>query len=146
MYNLEKIGKIIADLERYFAELGKLDVQGPTMSTERFYSLSMLLFAILNRAIDLGEEVIRGKKLGMPSSYRDIFQILEEEKVIAKPLSQELQYLAARRNVLAHEYFDVTEQSIYALSNKIKAVKELVKIVRSLVRSREKPTAKRTPK
>ena len=144
MYDIEKIGKIIADLERYFAELDKLNVQSPSMSTERFYSLSMLLFAILNRAIDLGEEIILGRKLGMPSSYRDIFQILERKKVIGKPLSQELQYLAARRNVLAHEYFDVTEQSIYALSRKIKAVKEFADIVRLVVRSRK--TAKTTGK
>ena len=69
MYDLEKIGKIIADLERYFADLEKLKVNSPAMSKERFYSLSMLLFATLNRTIDLGQELVHGRKLGMPTSY-----------------------------------------------------------------------------
>lgn len=132
-YNLEKIGKIIADLERYFADLEKLKVDRPAMSTERFYSLSMLLFSILNRAIDLGEEIVRGQKIGLPASYRNIFQMLEKEKLISPDLSQQLQYLAARRNVLAHEYFDVTEQSIFIIYRKIGAVKVFKSVVQSLL-------------
>lgn len=133
MYNLEKIGKIVADIEHYFADLEKLKVDSPAMSTERFYSLSMLLFSLLNRALDLGEEIVRGQKLGLPASYKEIFQILEKAKVISASLSQQLQYLASRRNVLAHEYFDVTEQSIFVIYRKIGAVKEFMQVVRTLL-------------
>ena len=41
MYDLEKIGKIIADMERYFKTMEELKLQSPILSTERFYSLSM---------------------------------------------------------------------------------------------------------
>ncbi|MDP3734437.1 MAG: DUF86 domain-containing protein [Nanoarchaeota archaeon] len=138
MYDIERIGKIIADLEHYIIDLEKLKVESPAMSTERFYSLSMLLFAILNRTIDLGQEIIRGKKLGMPASYREIFQILEKEKIISGELAQKMQYLASQRNVLAHEYFDVTERSIFAIFLKTKAVKEFVAVVRKFLREKKK--------
>jgi len=124
MYDLEQIGKMIADIERYFRDLDKFKVQTEKMTTEQFYGTSMILFSILNRIIDLGKEIIRGKKLGMPASYKEIFQIIGREKLISSQLSQELQWLANQRNVLAHEYFDVTEKSIYAIYVRIKAAKE----------------------
>jgi len=133
MYDIEKIGKIIADLERYFANLEELKVSSSVMTTERFYSLSMVLFAILNRTMDLGQEIVRGKKLGMPASYKEIFQILQREKLIDSDLSQKLQHLANQRNVLAHEYFDVTEKSIYAIYLRINIVQELVKVTKALL-------------
>jgi len=135
MYDVEKIGKIIADIEHYFDNLKELKVRSPVMTTERFYSLSMVLFAILNRTIDLGQETIRGKKLGMPASYKEIFQIIEREKVISVDLSKKLQYLVNQRNVLAHEYFDVTEKSIYEVYLKINIVTELVSVVKALLSS-----------
>ncbi len=135
MYDLEKIGKIIADTEHYFLDLDKLKIESSKMSRERFYSLSMLLFALLNRGIDLAQEIIRERKLGMPTSYREIFQILEKDKLIPVPLSKELQYLVSQRNVLAHEYFNITEQTIYSIFRRIKAIKDFIKIVRALVSS-----------
>lgn len=133
MYDLEQIGKIVADLEKYFRDIEQLKVESSSMSTERFYSLSMLLFAMLNRTIDLGKEIIRGQKLGMPASYKEIFQILERGKLIAPELSKRLQQLANQRNVLAHEYFDVTEQSIFFIYLRIKVIKEFMKIARELL-------------
>lgn len=136
MYDLEKIGKITADIEHYFDNLKELKVNSPVMTTERFYSISMVLFAILNRTIDLGHEIIRGKKLGMAASYKEIFQILEREKIINVNLSQKLQHLANQRNVLAHEYFDVTEKSIYAIYLEINIVTEFVNVVKALLSSK----------
>lgn len=137
MYDLEQIGKIFADLEKYFRDLDQLKVENQLLGTERFYSLSMLLFAILNRTIDLGKEIIRGRKLGLPASYREIFQILEKEKIISSELSQKLQYLANRRNLLAHEYFDITEKSIFLMYLKVSSIKEFMKVASELVK-REK--------
>jgi len=44
----------------------------------------MVLFTILNRAIDLGEEIVLSKNLGMPSTYKDIFRLLLKNKTIEK--------------------------------------------------------------
>ena len=133
MYDVEQIGKIIADIEKYFRDIVHLKVENTNMTTEQFYALSMILFTILNRTIDLGKEIIRGKKLGMPYSYKEIFQMLEKEKLISHSLSHELQWLAGQRNVLAHEYFDVTEKSIFAIYVRIKVIKEFTLRARELV-------------
>jgi len=133
MYDLERISKILADLEKYFRDLDYFKVESATMSTEQFYGLSMLLFAMLNRTIDLGKEIIRGQKLGMPASYREIFQIMEKEKSISSELSQRLQQLTNQRKVLAQEYFDVTEQSIYSIYLRINVIKEFMRIARELI-------------
>lgn len=137
MYDFEQIGKIIADLEKYFKDLDQYKVESSSMGTDRFYIISMILFAIFNRIIDLGKEIIRGRKLGMPTSYKQIFQILEREKIISPELSGELQYLADRRNVLAHEYHDITKQSIYVLYVKIKSAKEFMEIVKEVIASKK---------
>ena len=107
------------------------------MNEERFYSLSMILFTILNRTIDLGEEIIRAKKIGMPGSYQSIFQVLEREKLISADLSQTLQYLTKQRNVLAHEYFDITLKSIFLISQRMNTVKDFIKIVCLLTTSKK---------
>ena len=90
----------------------------------------------MNRLIDLGQEIIRAKKLGLPNSYKEVFQILEKKKVISQTLARDLQYLASRRNVLAHEYFDITEETIYALYTKIKIGKKFMQEVQKLVRKK----------
>lgn len=137
MYDLEQIGKIIADLERYFQDLEDYTIRDSNMTTEQFYGVSMLLFAMLNRTIDLGKEIICGRKRGMPTSYKEIFQILEKERLISEGLSQELQWLAGQRNVLAHEYFDVTKKSIYLVYTKRKAMKDFMERGRKLVVERK---------
>jgi|GEM_PF-3647173 len=69
MYDIEKITKIIADLERYFNDLEKLGIKemGDLEDRKNFYSVSMVLFAILNRAIDLGGGNSALKKFGNTS-------------------------------------------------------------------------------
>lgn len=133
MNDTERIVKIVADLDRYYRDLDSMSVKSPIMTKERFYSLSMILFSILNRLIDLGQEIIRGKNLGVPSSYKEVFQVLAKEKILSPTLSTELQYLAARRNVLAHEYFDVTERDIYGIYLKIAVGKKFIVEVKKLL-------------
>lgn len=76
MYDIERIGKIISDIERYFRdlELEGLNIKNVEDLEDRkdFYAISMVLFSILNRAIDLGDEIVMANNLGMPSTYKEI--------------------------------------------------------------------------
>ncbi len=135
MLDKERILKIIADTERYLKDLGELKIKDArSLNKERFYSVSMMLFAILNRCIDLGEEIVRGEKLGAPSSYRDIFRLLGRNKILSSDIQKRLEYLVSKRNVLAHEYFDVTEESIYDLYLRIGVVQEFMEQVKKHLR------------
>jgi uncharacterized protein YutE (UPF0331/DUF86 family) len=138
----EKILKIIGNLEKYFNDLKELNVKSAeSLTKEKFYSLSMILFAILNRAIDLGEEIVRENKMGIASSYKEIFQILNRNGVISNEVAKQMEYLVSMRNVLAHEYFDVTEKSIYEISKKINSVELLTEQIKTFI-SRKNATKK----
>ena len=60
MYDLEKITKIIKDIEKFFSEIESFKFNENTISDQKiFYASSMAIFGILNRNIDLAEEIIR---------------------------------------------------------------------------------------
>ena len=53
----ERAAHIVADISRYMTDISAMKKTGINLEDKRdFYSLSMLLFSLTNRAIDLGEE------------------------------------------------------------------------------------------
>jgi len=58
----------------------------------------------IQQAIDLGAYVIKKYRLAIPKSSREIFEILEKEKIIEKDLSDNLQKMVGFRNLAIHEY------------------------------------------
>ena len=59
MYDLERIGKIISDMQRYLKELKDYNLSIEELhDSKTYHASSMLIFAILNRLIDLGSEII----------------------------------------------------------------------------------------
>ena len=64
----------------------------------------MLIFAILNKLIDLGSEIISAEKLGAPNTYQDIMILLAKGNIINKNQADELNNLVKKRNIFAHFY------------------------------------------
>lgn len=73
-------------MKKYFQDLKELRINKleDLKRKDKFYSCSMLIFSLINSAIDLGNEIISAKKLEMPHSYREIFEILSNRKIITK--------------------------------------------------------------
>ncbi len=55
-------------------------------------------------AIDLGQRVIRLKKLDIPQESRDVFTILEQHQILSKEISKKLQSMVGFRNIAVHDY------------------------------------------
>ena len=125
---MEKIAKIAADLEGWFKELGSLQIKNTESlrDSRNFHAASMLLFSIINGAIKIGEEVISLKRLGFPSSYKEIFGILEKNKIISGQLSREMAGLVVYRNMFAHQYWSFSEKDVWKALKKVHAVKLFV--------------------
>lgn len=140
MYDTERIGKIISDIEKYFRDLEGLDIKEieDLEDKKNFYSLSMVLFSILNRTIDLGEEMVIANDLGMPSTYREIFRLLAKNRFIDRGLEKRLSNLVFYRNLLSHEYYDLTEKDVFDVSKRTKAVKQFVNIVKDVIKNESK--------
>lgn len=58
-------------------------------------------------AIDIGTHVIRKKHLGIPQNNKEIFIILERNKIIDHTLSKKLQAMVGFRNIAVHDYSDI---------------------------------------
>ncbi len=134
MYDIEKINKIIRDIEKYFLELKNLNLNvGNIEISEKFYSASMVIFTIINRMKDLSEEIIMKNEFGMPSSFEQYFDVLKERGIIDKNLSIELKKLVKDRNLFAHEYFDMDRKQVLNVSKRIHYINDFIERVKKLV-------------
>lgn len=138
LYDVERIGKIIGDIEKYFRDLEELSIERveDLGDKKNFYAISMVLFSILNRAIDLGDEIVMANNLGMPSTYKEIFGLLTKNKLIDKNMGAELSNLVSYRNLLSHEYYGLTEEDVFELFRRISIVKNFVERMKNVLKER----------
>ena len=124
-----RVGKLFADLERYFEDLKELDIKDVRQLDDKrnFYSLSMLLFSVLNVVIDLGEEIIKAKGLGVPTTYREIFLIIGNSDLMDKSLCERVAELMYFRNLLAHEYYSFDKNKIFSLYQRLYLIEQFIK-------------------
>lgn len=138
MFDMERITHIIGDIEKYFTDLGEMEIKelDDLEDKKNFYSVSMILFSILNRAIGLGEEIIAGKKLGVPSTYKEIFKLLMQNKIIDKGMEKELSELVFYRNLLSHEYHDLSVDDVFSVYERIQVVRKFVETVKAVLKEK----------
>jgi uncharacterized protein YutE (UPF0331/DUF86 family) len=141
-YDREQVSKIISDIERYTKDLQDLGIAGREELEDRrtLYALSMLLFTIINRALDLADEVILTNRLGMPQSYREIFDILRRRGFIDRKLADEMARIVFYRNMIAHQYDDLTDDDLYSLFERLDTILKFVERMKEIIR--EGPPAK----
>ena len=109
-YDIERIGTIFVDIQRYIQDLEDLKIsQIQDFKDKRnFYAASMILFSLLNRVFDLGSEIVIAHNLGIPSTYREIFVLLRKNKCMDTDLATSMIGLVTYRNLLSHEYHGIT--------------------------------------
>jgi uncharacterized protein YutE (UPF0331/DUF86 family) len=124
----ERIVKIVSDVEKYTKDLEEMSIRTADDLTkmEKYYATSMIMFSLLNRVIDLAQEVVVGRKLGMPSSYREVFRILRERSFISKEMLVEMEKFVELRNALSHEYYRISSGEIFRAVKNIGVVRKFV--------------------
>jgi uncharacterized protein YutE (UPF0331/DUF86 family) len=70
-------------------------------------SIILNIQRLCEACIDIATHVIRKKKLGVPQTSKDTFQILEDNGIISKNLSSRLQGMVGFRNIAVHDYQDL---------------------------------------
>ena len=77
---------------------------------ESLYNLDTQDIVVLNlqRAvqlvIDIASNVISTEKLGIPQSLKDVFLILERNKILNNDISKKMQKMVGFRNIAVHDY------------------------------------------
>ncbi len=136
MFDLERLTKIISDIYRYLDDLERMELTDmrDLDDIKNFYAVSMILFTLINRVIDLGDEIVTSRNLGVPGTYREIFNLLERGKVIDKELASDLSNLVYQRNILAHEYYNLTEKDVFKTYRRVHVIRKFVERVKENIK------------
>ena len=70
--------------------------------------------------IDVSQLLVKELKLGLPTEEDNLFDKLEQAKVISKLLSKKLKEIKKFRNVLIHKYTDIIDKLVYGHAAKEK--------------------------
>ena len=82
-----------------------------------YNTLAMECFQAANTLIDLAQYILAKKKLGFPSTYRELFEILNEAGYISDDELKAFKRLAFLRNLIAHEYYRISESELLEMVN-----------------------------
>ena len=67
-------------------------------------SVILNLERLCQAAIDLAAHLVRTNKFGIPQDNRELFQLLEQNRLISNKLSRNLQAMVGFRNLAVHDY------------------------------------------
>ena len=70
-------------------------------------SVILNLERLCQAAIDLAAHLVRTNKFGIPQDNRELFQLLEQNRLISKKLSRNLQAMVGFRNLAVHDYHEL---------------------------------------
>ncbi|MEM2959442.1 MAG: HepT-like ribonuclease domain-containing protein, partial [Candidatus Jordarchaeaceae archaeon] len=80
--------------------------------------------------IEVGEHIVTEKKLGFPSTYREIFEILKNEGIISGEVFNSAKRLIFLRNLIAHEYYRIREEELLEMVELLESANNLIQKVK----------------
>jgi len=135
MYDIKRIGRIVADIQKYLAEIRGYNIKNSSDLDEsmKYRATSMLLFALLDRVIDLGTEIVIAEEKGMPQTNQDILPMLAEANVISKEQAEKLTSLVKERNKIAHLYEEITPKRIFDIVGELPEIEQFLKTIKKRI-------------
>lgn len=104
---MERIHQKIGKIQEYVAYIRSIrDECLERFSADPLYRGALLhyLYLMADACISLAEMIIKHKKLRLPQSYQETFDILGENGILDPQFAFEFAKLAGFRNFLAHDY------------------------------------------
>lgn len=110
--------KTMGDIRANVRELEKAlditwEVYNSDVRTRRF--VERTLHILIEACIDAAQHIISDEGFREPSSYRDAFVVLTEEKIIPAELLPRLEQMAAFRNLIVHYYERIDDAIVFAV-------------------------------
>jgi len=120
------VRKYLKHLERHQKFSKQQIIEEPDVKA----ALERYLYLATQAAIDLAETVIAFKKFRKPTTLRESFDILQEEKIIPIELAEKMAKMVGFRNVIAYDYVDINYDKVYdVLQNDLNDIEEFLKII-----------------
>ena len=108
MTDPDLIAKKLALIETCVRELRTMarpDTLAEDIREQRFVEHTLQL--AIQAALDAASHIVADERLGEPSTYRELFELLEKAGYVPRELSTELEKMAGFRNILVHGYDSV---------------------------------------
>ncbi len=105
MTDADLVAKKLALIETYVEELRTLGKPGE-IATDRLQErfIEHTLQIAIQAAIDVASHIVSDERLGEPSTYRDLFELLARHEWISDALIPALREMVGFRNVVVHGY------------------------------------------
>lgn len=123
---VKKYQGIVDSYKRYSQQEieANLDLRG---AVERY------LYLMVQATIDLADALVAYKQFRKPTSMSESFDILNEEGIIPKELTEKMVKMTGFRNIIAHDYEKINYDIVYdVLHNGVKDIKDFIKIVEKI--------------
>ncbi len=129
MTDTERVAGLMVDIKKYTTELESYKIKSveDLKDSKTFFASSMVAFRLINRVFDLCDDIINSRNMGVPAIYKDIFWLLEKGKVIDKSAREKVWPVMKYRNLLAHEYGEISGEDILFIINNLEQIKWFVK-------------------
>lgn len=110
-------------IEDSLKKLSEIKKENPTLSKYRTSwkdkdSAERNIQKIVEAIIDLGKILIAEKKFKEPSSNREVFQILEENKIFPSEFIPLTDKMIGMRNIIVHSYNRIDDSIVYGVLKK----------------------------
>ena len=121
---LQRLEENIVQLQR-FRDMHSLEDIHKERHLE--WSLRYGLLEAIQIVIDVSCHLISRDNLGMPSSYSECIELLQQAGYISDSLADILLGMVGLRNILVHEYIHIEPEKLYDLLNRTDDFKAFVK-------------------
>lgn len=95
-----------------------------------YNTLAMECFQAANALIEIAEYLVLQKKLGMPSSYREIFELLNTGGLIDSQELENFKRIVFLRNLIAHEYYKISTEELLEIAKLLDQARNFVERVK----------------
>jgi len=125
-----RLAEYILRFERHLK--GAVNLKSKDVKDYYIYNtLAMECFQAANTLIDLAQYIVAKKKLGFPSTYRELFEILEKEGYISEDELKTFKRLIFLRNLIAHEYYRISESELLEMVNLLEKCSDFVNRIKA---------------
>ena len=136
--------KLLLQLSRLEEFLSRIrNIQKEKWNEINQTALERLLQVAVEECLNIGNHLISGVGLRRADTYREVFKVLEEAKIIPAELSKELQQFATFRNRLVHLYWKISDEEFKAELEKISGLTNFAKKVTAYLNQKKKEAAKK---
>lgn len=133
MLDKERISIIIEEINKYFKEIEDMHINSlKDLDVVKFRAASMNIFSIINKTIDLAEEIAIKSNLGFPSEYKELFTLIRRQKIITEQEEEKLKNLVILRNKISHRYGVINEKDVFNALKELEIVKKFIEKIKKL--------------